>query len=95
MKNSGIIFFVPLVINLVGLALSIFYGMFGGSGGDTTEGVFKGVMITGWSTIILFILLSVRRFKEMRSMRNLIVNLTALTCAILELNSVGWIPQNW
>lgn len=34
-------------INLLGVVLSFFYGIAGGSGGETTEGVFMGIFLTG------------------------------------------------
>lgn len=43
-------------INLLGVLLSFFYGLTGGSGGETTEGVFKGIFVTGMTTICLCVL---------------------------------------
>jgi len=39
------------LLNIAGLILSILYGIYGGSGGETTEGVFLGISLTGIITI--------------------------------------------
>lgn len=43
----------PLALNLCGIAFALLYGVGGGSGGETTEGVFMTFWATGWLTIIL------------------------------------------
>jgi len=50
----------PVVLNVAGIALAMLYGLGGGSGGETTEGVFMILAITGWLTITLSIALVVR-----------------------------------
>jgi hypothetical protein len=50
----------PIVLNLVGVAIALLYGVGGGSGGETTEGVFICLSITGWLTIVLSIALVAR-----------------------------------
>jgi glycerol-3-phosphate acyltransferase PlsY len=44
------------VINLLGVVLSFFYGITGGSGGETTEGVFIGIFLTGIISMCLCVL---------------------------------------
>jgi glycerol-3-phosphate acyltransferase PlsY len=44
------------VINLLGVVLSFFYGITGGSGGETTEGVFMGIFLTGIISMCLCVL---------------------------------------
>lgn len=41
------------VLNLLGVLASFFYGVTGGSGGETTEGVFMGIYLTGVISIVL------------------------------------------
>lgn len=43
----------PVVLNVVGIAAAFLYGLTGGSGGETTEGVFMTFALTGWLTIFL------------------------------------------
>jgi len=50
----------PVALNVVGIAVALLYGVGGGSGGETTEGVFMTLSITGWLTILLSIALVVR-----------------------------------
>jgi|GEM_PF-6390123 len=50
----------PVVLNVAGIAIALLYGVGGGSGGETTEGVFMTLAITGWLTIILSIALVVK-----------------------------------
>lgn len=54
-------FLLPLIIaiNIIGLGLSLLYGRYGGSGGETTEGVFFGIKITGIIVVILVVMASV------------------------------------
>ncbi|HMN06431.1 MAG TPA: hypothetical protein PKD45_11950 [Flavobacteriales bacterium] len=41
------------LFNVAGVVLSFFYGVAGGSGGETTEGVFLGIWMTGLTTLAL------------------------------------------
>jgi hypothetical protein len=50
MKTKHI--FYLFLLNVMGLLLSILYGVFGGSGGETTEGVFMVISLTGLVTIL-------------------------------------------
>jgi len=50
----------PTILNLVGVALAFLYGIGGGSGGETTEGVFLIFWITGWLTILLALVLLIK-----------------------------------
>ena len=50
----------PIVLNLVGTVSALFYGIGGGSGGETTQGVFLMFWITGWLTILLALVLLAR-----------------------------------
>jgi len=50
----------PVVLNVGGIALAMLCGLGGGSGGETTEGVFMTLAITGWLTVIVSIALVVR-----------------------------------
>lgn len=43
----------PLVLNLAGVSIAFLYGVGGGSGGETTEGVFMTFWATGWLTVLL------------------------------------------
>lgn len=44
------------LLNVLGVLLSFFYGIVGGSGGETTEGVFMGIYLTGMVSIVLCLL---------------------------------------
>ena len=48
-----------VITNLIGLSISFLYGKFGGPGGQTTEGVFLGIKITGFCVVLLCLLFSV------------------------------------
>lgn len=48
--------------NLIGVIISMFYGIVGGSGGETTSGVFLILSITGWITILLSIIYSIMNY---------------------------------
>lgn len=50
----------PLALNLCGIAFALLYGVGGGSGGETTEGVFLTFWATGWLTVILACAILVR-----------------------------------
>lgn len=50
----------PIVLGVSGIAIALLYGVGGGSGGETTEGVFMALAITGWLTAILSFVLVVR-----------------------------------
>lgn len=43
----------PALLNLVGVSVALIYGVGGGSGGETTEGVFLTFWWTGWLTILV------------------------------------------
>lgn len=50
----------PVVLDLVGIAIALLYGVGADSGGATTEGVFMILWATGWLTIILASVVLVR-----------------------------------
>lgn len=41
------------LFNVAGVVLSFLYGVAGGSGGETTEGVFLGIWLTGLITLAM------------------------------------------
>ena len=51
------ILFYIAIFNILGVTLSILYGIFGGTGGETTAGVFLGVAFTGVLTVLACIVL--------------------------------------
>jgi hypothetical protein len=52
-----------LLFNFGGIVISFLYGMFGGVGGDTTEGVFIGFVITGFLSFIAILIFGIFQFK--------------------------------
>lgn len=54
-------FLIPIIIalNILGIGLSLLYGKYGGTGGETTEGVFLGIRITGTVVALITIIFSV------------------------------------
>jgi len=44
------------LFNILGIIISFYYGVSGGSGGQTTEGVFEIISITGLITILFSII---------------------------------------
>ncbi len=54
-------YFILLIIifNLIGIGISLLYGKYGGSGSETTEGVFLGIKLTGIIVSLLIIVLSI------------------------------------
>lgn len=47
-----------MILNIVGIVFSILYGVYGGSGGDTTSKVFFGIAFTGVLTLVLCLILA-------------------------------------
>lgn len=57
MKKYTKLIFKLFVVNIILLLIAFMYGVLGGSGGETTEGVFLIISYTGvFSIIMLFIL---------------------------------------
>lgn len=59
MIKSKYFILLIVIINLLGITASVLYGKYGGPGGETTEGVFLGIKLTGLIVVFLFIALSV------------------------------------
>lgn len=80
--------FYIATFNIVGVVLSILYGIFGGSGGETTEGVFLGIAFVGILTIIICIIFSFHRFDLFKSRYYWFLILLAI--GIAEASIVDW-----
>lgn len=67
----------PVALNVVGIVIALLYGVAGGSGGETTEGVFMAHWATGWITILLattvLVWLGLRRKMGSRDLALLVV----------------------
>jgi hypothetical protein len=50
-KNSTV-YLILAGVNIAGMLVSVFYGKYGGSGGETTEGFFLGIKLTGIVSLI-------------------------------------------
>lgn len=59
MIKSKYFILLIVIINLLGITASVLYGKYGGSGGETTEGVFLRIKLTGLIVIFLLVALSV------------------------------------
>tara|TARA_B100001778_G_C18485281_1_gene582353 strand:- start:257 stop:544 length:288 start_codon:yes stop_codon:yes gene_type:complete len=55
------------IFNIIGVVLSISYGLAGGSGGETTSGVFYGIAFTGVMTIIASAILPLIKWEIFKS----------------------------
>ncbi len=76
------------IINIVGVVLSFLYGFFGGTGGETTEGVFLGIAFVGISTVIICIILIFFQFDLFKSRWYWFLIILAI--GIAEASIVDW-----
>lgn len=54
-------------LNILGIVSSLLYGMFGGSGGETTEGVYLGLFYTNLISTLFGIIVVIAKFSWWRS----------------------------
>ena len=54
-------------LNLIGVLSSLFYGRYGGSGGETTEGVYLGLFYTNLLSIFSSVVIALTKFSWWRS----------------------------
>ena len=59
MIKSKYFILVVIIVNIIGLGTSFLYGRYGGPGGETTEGVFLGIRVTGITVTLILIILSI------------------------------------
>lgn len=67
MKTNKKISIAFIAFNVFGVISSLCYGMFGGTGGETTQGVYLGLFYTNIISILLGIVLILVRFSWWRS----------------------------
>ena len=56
-----------IALNVVGVLSSLFYGMKGGSGGETTEGVYLGLFYTNLASVLFGAVVAIVKFSWWRS----------------------------
>jgi glycerol-3-phosphate acyltransferase PlsY len=76
------------VFNFIGVILSVLYGMTGGSGGETTTGVFLGIAFTGLITIVASSFVILFQFDVFKSRWYWTVLL--ITIGIIEVSIIDW-----
>jgi hypothetical protein len=76
------------IFNITSVVLSILFGISGGSGGETTSGVFYGIAFTGVMTIIASAILTVVQWEIFKSKWYWILLLMAI--GISESSIINW-----
>ena len=72
-----------LILNISLIFTALLYGIFGGSGGETTESVFNTITYTGIFSILGLILISIFNFKTI--LKNWHWTLLIILISILEI----------
>ncbi|MBI1289518.1 MAG: hypothetical protein GC178_18270 [Flavobacteriales bacterium] len=80
--------FYIAIFNIAGVVLSILYGIYGGSGGETTTGVFLGIAFVGILTVIMCFALLFFQFDLFKSKWYWFLILIVI--GIVEASIVDW-----